>query len=1409
MGVKAIQAGIPAFIPEQFDTLAKMLLYMENHHPQRGITYVDTSGNEQFESYAELAVQARVYLQQLRNQGIQPGDMLILELDQPREFYKALWACFLGGMIAAPVSQPTSWEPNTPGLLKFSRVWEVLGKPIVIIEEAVRARYEKLKQTDTFAELQYISTAQLQDEQMLEAEVYDSKPHDVVFLQFSSGSTGIPKGVQLTNYNILANNYATKVGLGAEEGDTVFTWLPHTHDMGLFGQHLLPMYCASNIVQFLPYSFIRSPYLFLKKITEHGGKWFCCTNFGFDWMVQKVPDDKLDTLDLSSLRITLNGAEPISTKVIDRFVEKFSRCGYRAEMMFPAYGMAEATVGVSSSTVGQAPVVERLSRQQLLQQQIDRNVSDLDSEQIAEFVREGSPMPGIEIRIADEQGDVLDESMIGEIQIRGASVTKGYYNMPETNERLFIDGWLRTGDLGYMIDGALVVTGRMKDIIFVRGLNFYAHDLEEVLYDTELIPRGNLAVTGHFNTISQEEEVLVFVKYKGDAERFYPIKEALEQQLQATLGIGATHVLPIKAIPKTTSGKVQRFMLQASYEQGEFDEEISKLAAYSAKLQQQRRNVTAPRNEQEAVLLGIWAEVLQLPQQDISVDDSFMSLGGQSIKAYQLLELVSRHYQYEFGAELLVFCKSIEEMAHYIERLNVQQPKQKQSVEDMDMTAQPLDIHRAAAVTGLALRVPNADSKEQFWHNLVNKVDSIVQVSDKRKQLAQHSEWNDPIGELDDIDSFDYSFFEMEQDEAKYIDPQHRIAYEVSYEALEEAGVISSTEEPQRIGVYAAINPSSYMNLLVQQLSKQGTAHIHPNAMVGNMSNIVAARIAHLYNFTGPALAIDTACSSFLVALHYAFQAVRNQEVDGAVVIGANVNVTPEVHRLSGNAGICSSTSHTKVFDKDADGSIIGEGVVVVYIEPLTQAVKGNKHIHGVIRGSAINNDGYSLGIMAPNPKGQYEVLKAAYSDAKVAPQQVSYVEAHGSGTTIGDPIEINALNKWFGKQGSKGDAAIGIGSVKSNIGHLFPASSGASLAKVLLNMQHKQLVPSLHVKQINPALQLEKTPFYIVDQTRQWEVGGNAARIAGISSFGLGGTNAHLVVEEWQAQPLTGSKRTVELITFSAKSQASLTRLMERTMHAVQGQAVWSVADIAFTRNTARKHHAYRAACLAVRDENGQYEWQPFAYGAASANRSLQKVYIITGMGAKAADIEREPVEVASVQLAQPQTAQMQHARAQVAAASSAQRPALEKLGESHAHKSADMHEVEALLHSIQASLSEPPRVIDLGSERYTAKHNGQSSSADSSLLERLMESKRSDVVIAIGLSQQEQQRLAGTAHLVFNYNEAAQLSTEQANLELLKQLYVHGVALNWKQLYPHGSGKLLPLPGYSFDKQRCWITD
>ncbi|WP_223067486.1 beta-ketoacyl synthase N-terminal-like domain-containing protein [Paenibacillus caui] len=1417
MSKKAIQYGPPLHVPEQYATVAELIMHISSTHPEKGITYIDSSGEEYFESYPQLVEYARSYLLRLHEQGVKPGDIAILEIDQSFEFFRVFWACMLGGIIAAPISPPTSWEPGSTGLLKFTRVWEVLNKPVVIVEGAYRDRYEALREHPSFAGLNLISVEELHGDRAKQADIFWTRSEDIVFLQFSSGSTGIPKGVQLTNHNIIANSISCKTFLGSEEGDNVFTWLPHTHDMGLFGQHLTPILSAANIMVMSPYTFVRSPYLFLRKITEHRGKWFCCTNFGFDWMVQKVPDSKLSTLDLSSLRITLNGAEPISTAVTARFTEKFAVCGYKSNMMFPAYGMAEATVGVCTSRVGSEPRVERIYRSKLVNEGMAIPVVDPDEPDAIEFVHEGYAMTGIQIRIADEEGNTLDERKVGEIQIRGESVTSGYYNLPDVNNDIFVDGWLRTGDLGFMADQSLVVSGRMKDILFIRGQNYFAHDLEEVIYRLEGIPRGNLAVAGHFNSRMQVEELLVFIKYKADYNRFLPIREGVIRLLRTELGLEAAHVLPIKSIPKTTSGKVQRYVLQQGYENGDFARDIKEIGSLlrerqtelpqepqedriraSPEMRQEKPNARTEAELERLIRLS-WSEALGLPANGIDRDAPFLSLGGNSIRAYQVLGGLSERLGRELGSELFVFCRTVREMAEYLQDL----PKSANCPAGVWRLNNSLNIHHAVAITGLALRLPDASTQEQFWANLLGRKDSIVRVSPSRAKLSGRPEWDDWLGELAHPDRFDHEFFEMTPEEAAFMDPQQRILLEVSYEALEDAGMLAGEDEKRHIGVYVGLNPSTYYSLVAEHIEQNGTQWIHPNAMVGNMSNIAAATISHLYNFTGPALAIDTACSSFLVALHYAASAIRDRQVAGAVVGSANILATPTVHSLSRQAGICSSTKHTKVFDRGADGSVIGEGAVAVMLEPLASAVRENKPIYGIIRGSAVNNDGYSLGIMAPNPQGQYEVLSEACRDANLNPIEVSYVEAHGSGTRIGDPIEVHALTRLFNESGADQSVSVGIGSVKTNIGHLFPASGGASLAKVLLCLKHKRLVPSLHMNELNPALQLDKSPFYIVDEVREWTVPAGHTRKAGISSFGLGGTNAHIVLEEWQETAALHRPKGEQILTFSAKTPGALERLIANTEGYLEQHGQVHAADLCYTRNRYRKHYRYRAACLAAEVGGKTLVFSGWVKGQALRSRPA-RVGIILGDIWNAAADPLAPGARGSLD----GVAEVGAALETADSAAPDMAAKMLRLVYWHAYLSALMQVMPGIVRvqglrsgaSLVPLLDRPTDWPGLMNQCIAGEPWGEEDGQTETML-------RADIVLAIGLPPG---RLPGevaeqTAVIDLPFGEEEALGRQI--MRTLGQLYVLGAEPDWEAVHPNGTGQIVHLPAYPFEPHAHWI--
>lgn len=476
-------------------------------------------------------------------------------------------------------------------------------------------------------------------------------------------------------------------------------------------------------------------------------------------------------------------------------------------------------------------------------------------------------------------------------------------------------------------------------------------------------------------------------------------------------------------------------------------------------------------------------------------------------------------------------------------------------------------------ITGLALRLPGAGDQDAFWDLLASGTDRTAPVSEARRRLAGASTWDDVIGEVDGIDSFDADFFGIEPAEARFMDPQHRIGMEVAYDAVCDAGLLEADQsQPRRYAVAMALSTNAYYPMVCRWMDAHGIGDLHPRTIMNSFNGALAARLSHQYNLTGPVLAVDTACSSFLTALAQAIDAIRHQGCDGAVVGGVNLLSSAYTTMLCNAGGITTAHPFTRVFDEQADGTLIGEGAVVVVLEREEVARSRNRRSYGRILGHAINNDGASLNIMAPNPRGQANVVKDCY--AGIDHTRIRYVETHGTGTRIGDPIELNALGQIY-RRDDFGDAKVGIGSVKTNIGHLLSAAGGAGLAKLLLSLRHGQMAPNLHLETVNPLLELEDTPFEVVTQLQPWPR-EDGPRVGAITSLGLGGTNVHVVVEEGEpARP--GAAVPVPVLCLSARTPEALAALVSDARQRLADPAC-DRYNLAMTLARFRPAHPWRA---------------------------------------------------------------------------------------------------------------------------------------------------------------------------------------------------------------------------------------
>ncbi|NBD16539.1 MAG: beta-ketoacyl synthase [Cyanobacteria bacterium] len=493
------------------------------------------------------------------------------------------------------------------------------------------------------------------------------------------------------------------------------------------------------------------------------------------------------------------------------------------------------------------------------------------------------------------------------------------------------------------------------------------------------------------------------------------------------------------------------------------------------------------------------------------------------------------------------------------------------------------------AIVGIGCRFPQAKNPEAFWQLLKNGVDAIAPIPQERWNI-DHFYDRDPEtpgkmnacwgGFLENVDGFDADFFGMSTEEVKHCDPQQRLFLEVAWEALENAGIVPTELAGSSTGVFIGLCTIDYHRLLYKNFDCIG-----PYSGTGTTPCVTANRLSYMLDLRGPSMAVDTACSSSLVTVHLACQSLRSGESNLCLAGGVNLILSPDSTISSSQTGMLSANNgRCKTFDASADGYIRGEGCGVVILKRLSDAVKDQDQIFALIRGSAVSHNGLSNSLSAPKGLAQQTTMGQALVNANVESSAISYVDAHAVGTAVGDAIEWKALQTVL-KDGREPDQPCYIGSVKTNIGHLEAAAGISALMKVVLSLQNEAIPPHLHLETLNPYISLENTPFAIPTALQPW-CRGEKPRLAGVSAFGFGGTNAHLILEEaplTQTFRKTATKdRPLQILTLSAKSDAALQEMVQQYADFLVAHPEASLADICFTANTKRTHFDDRLCVVA-----------------------------------------------------------------------------------------------------------------------------------------------------------------------------------------------------------------------------------
>jgi len=1148
---------------------------------QQGIMFIEGDERESFLSYRDMYEEAVGFLGFLQHQGVMPNDEVLFQIDDNRKFSIAFWACILGGMIPVPVSIGN----NKEHISKMFKIWDILNRPYLLATSKTYDNLDKFiqKQCESVHWATIQSRAFIIDESVtfpLSSPTRTPNPQDIAFIQFSSGSTGDPKGVILTHSNLLHNTYALIKAMNLRTEDRLLQWMPLTHDMGLIFNHIAP-YVAGVDQYMLPTNlFIRHPELWIKKASQHRITHLSSPNFGYNYFLTFFKPEKAIGWDLSQVRVIVNGAEPISTQLCETFHETLAPYGLSKTAMLPAYGMAEGSVGVSFSGIEDGMVTVYLDREHL---NTGEKVVEVEegTPNCVSFVEVGTAIDYCEIRITGENHLQVDEGIIGNIHIKGLNVTRGYYNNEEATSKVILqDGWLNTGDLGFMRQGKLVITGRAKDIIFVNSQNVYPHDIERVAEEVDGIGVGRVVACGVRKPSSQEEDIVLFVVSKRSLEKFIPIAASVRQHLLVAAGWDVREVVPIKQLPKTTSGKVQRYKLARLFEDGEYAEVIAELKAITAEKKMEKAQSPAyTQGEVERFLMQLFEEALL--RESIGRDDSYFDVGASSLLLTQIIGKIEVKFGMPLSITDMFTYPTIARLAAFIAEHSQPRKSATDSPREAE-TRKETDV----AIIGIAFDLPGAKTKEQLWDNLAAGRDSIGVYGLERTQDA--ADYLSAIGMEDtgkafveggylkEIDKFDYSFFRISPNEAKYMDPNQRMFLQTAWHTIEDAGYAGDQLRNKKVGVYVGFSKVGYD---YERLLFSGNQDKFQNYIIGNLPSVLASRIAYYLDLKGPAVTVDTACSSSLVAVHLACQGIVSGDCDMAIAGGVRTILLP----LQLGLDMESSDGRARTFDADADGTGFGEGVGALLLKPLAKAEQDGDHIYAVIKGSAINQDGTTAGITAPNRASQTEVIEEAWRNAGIHPDTLDFIEAHGTGTKIGDPIEFDGLIKAFERYTSRKQFCA-IGSVKANIGHLFEAAGIAGLIKSVLMIKNKQNPPLVHFNKPNSNIRFEASPFYLNTETSDLIKSDGTPLRGGISSFGFSGTNAHLVLEEYQHASVRVKKADggPQLLTLSAKSKRALQELVkEYSDYLVQYPEV-SIADVCYTANTGRSLFDYRLAIVA-----------------------------------------------------------------------------------------------------------------------------------------------------------------------------------------------------------------------------------
>jgi amino acid adenylation domain-containing protein len=953
------------------------------------------------------------------------------------------------------------------------------------------------------------------------------EPQSVAYIIYTSGSTGKPKGVQVSHLNTINLVYSMGKEPGITKDDKIFAVTTISFD-AMVMEIFLPLLHGATIVLVDEETRLDGEIL-LKKAFED--------KITMMWGTPSIWQILLDSGWKKPLDIkALIGGEPVPLNLAHKLIDLCSE-------LWNIYGPTETTV---------CAFLTKISKND-------------------DPIAIGKPVANVHAYFLDEKGNPVAPGEVGEIVIGGHGVSLGYLNRPElTDERFISDPFAQTennkmylsGDLGKLLpNGQVQCLGRKDNQVKVRGHRIELGEIETVLDTLPSIKKNAVVVS---NLLGGEPRLVAYLQSSDSEQDTNAVRYQLEEILP-------DYMIPsifmwIKEFPITTNGKIDRKNLPTP-------EYVRPASAPLLK---------KPRTELEKNIASIWSEHLQIP--NIGIDDNFFDMGGTSLltqkvitsmrKRYNLKVPVTKIYQFPTIAGISEYIKDEEKSNPFIDYSKSRENKASKDV----------------AVIGMAIRFPGALSIEELWDVLKNGKETISFFTpEELDKSIPETLRKDPLyvgarGVVPSAKYFDAGFFGINPKLAEAMDPQQRLFLEIAWEALEESGHLPKHYKGS-IGVYAGAGTNTYYkkNILTNKDLLNRVGYLQAETV--NEKDYIATRTAYHLNLKGPAVSIHSGCSTSLLAIAEAVDAIRNNRCDVALAGGSSVTAPINSGHLYQEGSMLSPDGHCRSFDAKGKGTIFSDGAGVILLKSLEAAKRDGDVIHGIIKGIGVTNDGGNKGsFTAPSTEGQAGAISKALLDAQIKPSEISYVETHGTATPVGDPIEMEGLQMAYGKQDLNGYCAIG--SIKSNMGHLTAGAGVAGVIKTILALKHKKIPASLGYEKPNPAIDFENSPFYVNNSFNDWNCKGK--RRAGVSSFGVGGTNVHLIVEEHETDPVTsGEPKPLQILTWSAKTDSSLEDYKTALGNFIKSSPNTNIADIACSLSATRDTFSKRSFVLANNSEN------------------------------------------------------------------------------------------------------------------------------------------------------------------------------------------------------------------------------